>query len=468
MRISLAFLVVLISSPALILSSDGTGRAGWTTVLPYLDHTARVPEVGAEDGNAGSWSTGAAIIPTARYYAGSVAYTRNDTTWIYVFGGDTTGGGVPTRTCSRYNVRTNTWSLIAPLPEALRLMATARLGDRLYSIGGLGGPTSSPVPRVYEYNVLTNTWTQRASLPVGVFFGKAVGVEDSLIYVAGGVPGTSSARSEVVRLFNANLNAWRDATPMQEPRSDGGFAEFGGKLIYFGGFESDTIVLPDVEEGTIDPQDKAQINWTIATTYPLGTIARLNAHEWGSGKIIVGGGSTTPGFAPVSNFYEYDVMSRSFQQIPSMPNVRSAYQSGSTPPYKPQSSTISIRKLVVSGGVTAGPALSSATHVFTDTVGTTIVQGVGGALPETFTLHQNHPNPFNPGTTIGFRVRDPGAVLLTVYDVLGRTVATLADGHYPAGNYEAMWDATGAASGVYFYRLQSGDFVQTRRMMLAK
>ncbi len=83
-----------------------------------------------------------------------------------------------------------------------------------------------------------------------------------------------------------------------------------------------------------------------------------------------------------------------------------------------------------------------------------------------FSLLQNYPNPFNPTTTIMFSVGTYGHASLRVYDVLGREVATLVDEVRDAGAYEAVFDASGFASGVYFYKLESGSFVQTKKMLI--
>ena len=90
------------------------------------------------------------------------------------------------------------------------------------------------------------------------------------------------------------------------------------------------------------------------------------------------------------------------------------------------------------------------------------------AFPYALRLEQNCPNPFNPSTEIRFQIRDFGLVTLTVYDVLGREVATLMNEEKSGGTYTLHWDASGVSGGVYFYRLRAGDFVQTRRMMIVK
>lgn len=92
------------------------------------------------------------------------------------------------------------------------------------------------------------------------------------------------------------------------------------------------------------------------------------------------------------------------------------------------------------------------------------------AIPVEFILYQNYPNPFNPSTTISYQLPTPGYVTLKVYDVLGREVATLVDEYQVAGIYNSKFTAQnyGLTSGVYFYSLKSGNYVQTNKMILVK
>jgi hypothetical protein len=97
-------------------------------------------------------------------------------------------------------------------------------------------------------------------------------------------------------------------------------------------------------------------------------------------------------------------------------------------------------------------------------------EGVGReeALPVRYALEQNYPNPFNPSTTIRYSLPHKSQVLLVVYNTLGQHVVTLVHGQQEAGSYEVKFDGTALASGVYFYRLQAGDFVQTCKLSLLK
>jgi hypothetical protein len=98
--------------------------------------------------------------------------------------------------------------------------------------------------------------------------------------------------------------------------------------------------------------------------------------------------------------------------------------------------------------------------------GTTLVRE-GLSIPQSYRLEQNYPNPFNPTTRIQFAVRKQGAISLRVYDLLGRTVATLVDGVHQAGEYSVTFDGSSLASGVYIYRLttQNGDLAKTMSLL---
>jgi len=98
------------------------------------------------------------------------------------------------------------------------------------------------------------------------------------------------------------------------------------------------------------------------------------------------------------------------------------------------------------------------------------VTGIGKeeALPVRYALEQNYPNPFNPSTTINFSLMKTSNVELTVYNILGQRVATLVNGQLNAGVHVVKFNAANYASGVYFYRLEAGEFVAHKKMMLLK
>ena len=89
-------------------------------------------------------------------------------------------------------------------------------------------------------------------------------------------------------------------------------------------------------------------------------------------------------------------------------------------------------------------------------------------MPNEFMLMQNYPNPFNPVTNFAYSLPRAGNVTLTIYNIRGQVVTTLVDGYQGAGIYDVSWDASGYASGIYFYRLQTDEFNQTKKMILLK
>jgi hypothetical protein len=105
---------------------------------------------------------------------------------------------------------------------------------------------------------------------------------------------------------------------------------------------------------------------------------------------------------------------------------------------------------------------------YSDAVRASSVTVMAETAPKEFALHQNHPNPFNPTTVISYALAVAGDVRLVVYDMLGREVAVLVNEEKEQGRYEVRFDASQVSSGVYFYRLQSGGFVQSRRMAVLK
>ncbi len=88
--------------------------------------------------------------------------------------------------------------------------------------------------------------------------------------------------------------------------------------------------------------------------------------------------------------------------------------------------------------------------------------------PTSYFIDQCYPNPFNPSTTIGFGIPKPSFVNLNIYNALGQEIATLVSDKLQKGSYQRKWDASAMPSGVYFYRIQAGEFVQTKKMFLLK
>jgi hypothetical protein len=119
----------------------------------------------------------------------------------------------------------------------------------------------------------------------------------------------------------------------------------------------------------------------------------------------------------------------------------------------------------VTWGTLKGCIINGVVYGDTSLVG---IKQISNKVPDIFSLSQNYPNPFNSSTIINYQLQITSQVKLVVYDNLGREIDVLVNEKQSAGTYEAEWDGTNYPSGVYFYKLITDDFSETRKMVLVK
>jgi hypothetical protein len=108
-------------------------------------------------------------------------------------------------------------------------------------------------------------------------------------------------------------------------------------------------------------------------------------------------------------------------------------------------------------------------NIFIDTSALPIgINSKQNKIPKEFTLHQNYPNPFNSATSIKIDIAKSCLIILKVYDISGREIKTLINENRNGGSYIINFDASEFASGVYFYRIEAGDFTDTKKMLFVK
>jgi len=159
------------------------------------------------------------------------------------------------------------------------------------------------------------------------------------------------------------------------------------------------------------------------------------------------------------------------------------------------SMTLAQNQMPVSVISSGGEKLSSASYILSSTVGepfigksinaanqhnigfwyvykqstlTDVVKDEEETIPTVFKLEQNYPNPFNPSTIIKFAVPEISNVLIKIYDLLGGEVITLVNEEMEAGWYKREFNGSGYSSGIYIYRMQAGNYISTRKMILIK
>jgi len=138
------------------------------------------------------------------------------------------------------------------------------------------------------------------------------------------------------------------------------------------------------------------------------------------------------------------------------------------------SNTVSLKAISSAGqmavGVTLNSGLTIESGFLADTSLRQLILAVHDekGLPLAYALEQNYPNPFNPVTSIQYSVVTSQYVTLQIYDILGKEVQTLVNEEKPVGTYTVKWDGGGYPSGVYFYRIHAGNFVQSKKLLLMK
>jgi len=183
-----------------------------------------------------------------------------------------------------------------------------------------------------------------------------------------------------------------------------------------------------------------------------------------SGKISSNGGSTLSGTLISALNSDGAVISTSFSvngggyTVPSLLNDN----------YTIKASKVGYKTSGYSGKINIDLSSQPVVNGVDISMDVTGIDGKGINLPKSFALFQNYPNPFNPTTTIRYSVPKASLIALKVYDILGREVETLVNEQKMASNYKVEFNGSKLASGIYFYRLSTGEYISTKKMILLK
>ncbi|MFO7448376.1 MAG: T9SS type A sorting domain-containing protein [Ignavibacteriaceae bacterium] len=212
---------------------------------------------------------------------------------------------------------------------------------------------------------------------------------------------------------------------------------------------------------TIEGPDEVQVNGTATYTVTIsgGPLVR------GGTNIAVSAGTLTPAGGSGLRVQENELT----HSLPKNPEggVVSFEFTYMAPDTEGEQTIYAVGNSVNSNGQNTQDQWNFAPNkVITVTGSTTDVEDEN--IVNTYKLNQNYPNPFNPSTQINFSVAEAGNVQLVVYDMLGNEVETLVNDFRSPGNYNVNFSSTGLSSGVYLYKLITNNFVETKKMILAK
>ena len=362
---------------------------------------------------------------------------------IYVVGG-LDGARTASNLVEVYDPATGVWSTAASLPIPMHHLTLAPANGKLYVLGGYVGDSFNPTPRVFEYDPSADTWTEKTRMPTSRGAHVAVTV-DGTIYVIGGA--AFGAILGTNQMYNPATDTWTTLPAMPTPREHLAAAAIDGTIYVIGGRTSfnnfRTLEVFDTDTGS----------WTLLQGMPTarGGLAAAALH----GKLYVFGGEFPGVF---SQNEVYDPATDQWQQAAPMPAPRHGIGAVAA------ADTI----FIIGGGPVAGFGVTNVNSGFVPPAPTSTAATRDEAPPDQITLYQNHPNPFTAETTIRFATTRPAPVTLTIYDLLGRVVATPLRRRLPSGEHAVAWHPDGLPGGAYFYRLTTSDFTATKALVLLR
>ncbi len=389
---------VLIGGPSNVMNSQSTmawdggdyiyvHSSGYTS--PYQSYLARY----SISGN--SWVS---LTPTTliKRYAGLQFYDG----YLYLIGGLVPTGDDMTL-CAKYDPGTDTWSAIAPLPEAVNFCkwSTTQVPDYIVLVGSGGGYSTYPSnPKIFYYDPIADNWTYDSDTPAERGLALGFFVPDvNVLFFGGGNTGGSST--------NYQSDCWYGEASFIPVELTSFTAKVNGNNVV--------------------------LNWTTATeTNNKGfEIERSqnpvinNQTEWETAGFVPGHGTTTKSAA--YTFEESGLSTGSYY-------------------YR-------LKQIDFDGSF----EYSNVVNVNID-------------VPDKFLLSQNYPNPFNPSTTIEFTIPENGFVRLSVFNSLGQEVSVPVNKNMISGHHIVNITADNLSSGIYYYRLEMGNNVNIKKMMVLK
>jgi len=381
---------------------------------------------------------------------------------MFVFGGRTSSG--VSAELWKFDIQASTWSLVTPSGDTPSARYTQNahydsLNNRMLIWSGQA--QSAVLNDVWAYDFAANSWLELS--PDSMFAGAPLQrygtgsvfdpVNKRIITFAGF---TTAGRFDDTWFFHTDANVWFERTnsihPPKRCLHSAVFARDQRKMIVYAG--QDTGPLEDIWQLNID-----DFMWQNITPQvnPPGRFWNSTVYTpHGGGSLIIHGGLDA---AARGDMWKFSLANNTWESV-NQGVVNPGARWGHTAVYIPQTD-----KMIIFGG--EGDSLYSDTWQYNG-AGAIGIEPVNGIIPKVFSLEQNYPNPFNPTTNFKFNIPETGLVNISVYDALGRKIGVLVNSSLKPGTYEISWDASSFPTGVYFYSIVTGDFRQTKRMVLVK
>ena len=392
------------------------------------------------------------------------------------------GGSTSPVTAYKYSISANTWTPIANIPGSMSYCGAWYAGGKFLVYGSTNAAYASTL---LMYDPVSNTWSTGANVPTAVNFAtfSTTGTVDYLFSIGGGGGYDSRPATNAVQIYDPYANAWTLETSL--PAANGlnsAGVTVPGEVISAGGYPTTYNCYygigfpggcpPPVYDVEVDltpygtpiqiPAGGGTFEFNIALTNNETSLVTCNA--WTMVTLPIGSNYGPILLANLNLNASVTVNRDRVQNVPaSAPSGNYTYHAyvGIYPDNIWDEDSFPFTKLADGDG---GGYVNDWANWGADFGGITATS----KIPAKFSLGNAYPNPFNPATAIRYELKNSCNVHLTVYDLTGRLVATLANGWMPEGRHLAQFNAQNLSSGVYFYVIKAGSFSDTKKMVLMK
>jgi len=377
---------------------------------------------------------------------------------VIVWGGDYTNdsGVYFTNTGGMYDPVSDTWTPtnVVGAPSARCCHSAVWTGSKMIIWGGYdSNHVRTNTGAIYD--PATGSWTKIATLnaPTARENQSAIWTGSKMIIWGGLSIPSDFVYFNTGGIYDPVSDSWTATSTSNapSPRYYHSAIWTGSKMLIWGGMNLDQNDYY-ATGGLYDPvTDSWQATSMVNVPFGRGPHSTV----WTGNKMIVWGGfngyfmNSGGLYDPAGDYWVQTTM----DNVPLLRSTHTAVWTGN--------------KMIIWGGAGPNSNILNSGGVYSNDslIG---IHSVSSQIPKSYVLEQNFPNPFNPTTKIDFQITEVGMASLKIYDVLGRVVAILVNEQLKPGSYEVSFDGSNVASGMYFYKLQAGSFVETKKMVLLK
>lgn len=368
-------------------------------------------------------------------------------------------GGLFERSCEIFDPQTETWTLSDSMIVARNwggFTTTSLQDNRILLVGGLSQDSIGAPFKVLNnceiFDPSTEKWTTVSPMNLGRWLHSATLLSDERVLVTGGE--TDNLTTELCEIYDPTTNIWTNVGSLNEKRSSHASLLLRNGNVFVSGGSNNAPTLITCEIYNVNTNQ-----WSYSGDMLVYRVNHKIYYLTNVDKLIIVGGGTISFGEDTWEIYDPNLLQPDYYELFPIKQLLDF-----------NNLQLQNENIFVAGG---WEYFYNPMPVFYPSYRSWIFDLTAGVSEEndllkSFELNQNYPNPFNPTTKIKFYLPERSFVKLTVFDLLGNELETLLNEEKDAGKYEVVFEGSGLPSGVYFYKVQTANFNQTKKMVLLK